>query len=166
MNPLTIPLLATGLSVLGVVLGVPSATVLVLYGINALRLRGSSRPAGSGFGDNPDAVLLVLKGMTETLGFFARIFGSLGQVLLNALALLATLGLVVAVLFWFTGRGLNSQAAWARLTAFLLLGLTLPPTILLTLSVSYFGRVIFLALALLCALGLHALWIGYGPPTP
>lgn len=166
MNPVTIPFLASGLSVLGIVLGVPSATLLILYGINSLRLRWSSRPVGTSWGDNPDAVLLVLKGMTETVGFLARVFDSFGQVLLNALALAAVAGLVFAVALWFTGRGLNAQAAWARVTAFLLLGLTLLPTILLALSVHHVARALFLALAVLCALGLHALWTGYVPTPP
>lgn len=167
MNPLTISTLATSFSAIGVAIGAPSVTVLVLYGINALRLRlASGTPSSTSFGDNPDAILLMLKGITETVGALGRFAGSFGQFIFNGLAILATAGLVAGIACWFTGRGLSANAHWARVSAIVLIAIAMLPSLLLTLSLHNISRVLMLAIVTLCAFGLHTLWMGYTPETP
>ncbi len=167
MNPLTIPALATSFSAVGVVLGAPSFTLLVLYAIHAIRLRlAAGESSDTSFGKNPDAILLMLKGITETLGALGRIAGSVGQLLFNGLAIVGAVGLVLAVACWFTGRGLSVNAPWARISGFILLTLVMLPALLLALSLHNVGRILMLAIVTLCAFGLHTLWLGYTPQTP
>lgn len=167
MNPITIQTLAAGFTAAGLALGLPSFAVLLLWTVNAIRIRLSAdASASTNFGDNPDAILLMLKGITETLGAFGRFAGLLGQFLFTGLAVIATVGLILALACWFTGRGLNTHANWARISAFVLLALTMLPSLLLALSFHNIGRVLMLAIITLCAFGLHALWTGYTPQTP
>lgn len=167
MNPLTISTLATSFSAVGIILGAPSLTVLVLYVVNIVRLRLASANASStNFGDNPDAILLILKGVTGTLEALGRFAGAVGQFLLNGLAIVAVAGLVIGVACWFTGRGLSTHAGWARISAFTLIAHAMLPSLLLMLSLHNVGRILMLAIVTLCAFGLHALWSGYTPQTP
>ncbi len=167
MNPLTISTLATSFSAIGLVIGAPSLTVLVVHLANAIRLRlASGTASGTNFGDHPDALLLMLKGLTETVGALGRLAGSLGQLVLNGLAILAAAGLVVGIACWLTGRGLNAHAPWARASAFILILGAMLPSLLLTLSLHNTGRVLMLGIVILCAFGIHTLWAGYEPQTP
>jgi hypothetical protein len=166
-NPLTISTLATSFSVIGITLGAPSLTVLVLYVINAIRLRLTSGTSSStNFGENPDAILLMLKGITETVGALGRFAGSLGQFIFNGLAVLSVVGLLFGIACWFTGRGLSANAHWARVSAFILIALAMLPSLLLALSLHNVGRVLMLAILTLCAFGIHTLWTGYTPQAP
>lgn len=166
INPITIQTLATGFTATGMALGIPSFAVLLLWTVHAIRTRLTDDASSSThFGDNPDAILLMLKGITETIGALGRLAGSLGQFAFNGLAILAVVGLVIGVACWFTGRGLNANANWARMSALVLLALTMLPSLLLALSLHNVGRVLMFAIATLCAFGLHALWTGYTPQT-
>ena len=165
MNPLSISTLATGFSVLGAVIGLPSVAVLLLRLVNRVRPSAEST-SGPNFGKNPDALLLLLKGISETVGAIGRVSGFLGQILLNALSLVATVGVILAFTFWFTGRGLHAHAQWARLSGFIVLGLALLSSLLLALSLPLMPRVLMLAVAILCVFGLHTLWAGYSTLAP
>ena len=166
MNPITIQALATGFTATGMALGIPSFAVLLLWAVQAIRTRlADDASSSTHFGDNPDAILLMLKGITETIGTLSRLAGSLGQFVFNGLAVVAVVGLVMGVACWFTGRGLNANANWARASAFILIALAMLPSLLLALSLHTVGRVLMLAIVILCAFGLHALWIGYTPQT-
>ncbi len=166
-NPLTISTLATSFSVIGIALGGPSLTVLVLYTINAISLRlASGTSSSTNFGDNPDAILLILKGITETVSAIGRFAGSLGQFIFNGLAILSVIGLLFGIACWLTGRGLSANASWARVTAMALILLAMLPSLLIAISLHNVGRVLMLAIATLCAFGIHTLWMGYTPQTP
>jgi hypothetical protein len=166
MNPISIQTLATGFAVTGVVIGLPSFVVLLLYAVNVIRNHLSpGAPAGSDFGKNPDALLLMLKGMTEAIGALGRAAGALGQILFNSLALIAVFGLMLALALWFTSRGLQVHATWARVSAFVLLLLALLPSLLLALSLHNVVRVVPLLLAVICVLGLRAVWLNQLPQT-
>lgn len=119
MNPITIQALASGFTATGMALGIPSFAVLLLWTVQAIRPRLADDAASSThFGDKPDAILLTLKGITETIGALGRIAGSLGQFVLNGLAIVAVVGLVMDVACWFTGLSLNANANWARISVF------------------------------------------------
>lgn len=161
MNPISLHTVATGLSVVGVVLTIPSSVVLMLWAINAVRqFVGLEAPAKTNFGGNPDAILLMLKGIREIVGALESFTESVGQFIFNGLSLLALLGLVVGAACWVTGRGLQSNAHWARVAAFILITLTLLPSLLIALSLHNGGRLLMFGFVTVLALGLHALWMG------
>lgn len=167
MNPISLQTLATGFAVTGAVIGLPSLAVLLLYAANVIRNHfNAGASSGTDFGKNPDALLLLLKGMTETIGAISRVVGALGEFLLGGLAIVASVGLVLALACWFTGRGLHAHAHWARVSAFSLLVLALLPSLVLMLSAHNLGRVFMLLIVALCVFGLHAVWTGYVPQTP
>lgn len=166
MNPLSLSSLATTFIAMSVAMGLPSITVLLLYLGNLIRNRLSTPTPTPNFGENPDAILMILQGMTQAVGVLGRIAGSLGQIALNFLAILSTFAVVLAVAMWFTGRGLQAQTNWARISAFTLLVIALLPSLLLMLSVHHVGRLVMFVVAAFCFLGLHAVWTGYAPSTP
>ena len=73
---------------------------------------------------NPDAILIILDGMTRVIGAMAGVFGFLGKLILGALVVLSVMGLSLATALFFTARGLHAQQEWARAAAgVLMLGL-------------------------------------------
>jgi hypothetical protein len=165
MNFVSINAVAIAFKVVGALIGLPSLAVLVLYAINEIRSRMTAAPGKTNFGDNPDGLLLLLKGMTESIGALARLAGSLSQFLFNSLAVVAVFGLVLALALWFTSRGLQVHATWARVSAFGLLLLALLPSLLLALSLHNVARVVMLLPAAICVLGLRAVWLNQIPQT-
>ena len=163
MNPFSIQSLATGFTVGGVILGVPSGATLLLYVIHLVHQRMKAAPAAGSFGENPDAILLMLKAMTSAIGGLARLAGSVGQFLFNGLAMVAGVALILSIALWFTGRGLHANAPWARGSAYALLILAMLPSLGLTLAVPGVARVLPLFMLTACLLGLHALWAGHFP---
>lgn len=165
MNPISISLLATLFATVGALLGIPSVTLLAFYAFHQLTKPDGQAAVATDFGSQPDAILLMLKGMTQALGALAGVAGTAAQFLFNAMAVVATLALVLATACWFTGRGLGAQAAWARISAGVLLSLVLLPALLLALSLHGVARVAMLVLAALCLLALHTIWAGYAGQT-
>lgn len=157
MNPISLSSLATAFNIAGTLIGIPSLAVLLLYAINEIRMKLSSAPSASSFGDNPDALLAVLKVMTETIGALSRFAGAIGQFLFNGLAIVAGVGLLLAIALWLTSKGLQANANWARVSAFALLLLALFPALLLALSMQNLPRLLMLLVAAICGLGLYAL---------
>lgn len=163
MNPISVATLACVFKIGGAVAGLPSLAVLAFYAVHTVRQRLAAPPAETHFGDNPDAVLRVLKGMSKVIGTAAHIVGSLAQIALDIAALAAGAGLVLAITCWLTGRGLQADATWARVSASVLLAVVVLLALLLALSMRGFGRLPPFALLVLGALGLHALWSGARP---
>jgi hypothetical protein len=112
MNPLTLQGLATGFIATSIAMGLPSIATLLLYVGYQIRNRLSTPTTEPNFGDNPDAILLMLKGMTQAIGFLGRAAGTLGQIAMNFLAGVSAVALVLALALWFTGRGLQAEANW------------------------------------------------------
>ncbi len=169
MNPIDIETLATALQVASVVVGGPSLVAVVVGAVVVLRGRGAARGTAQSngrtatdFGPNPDAILLMLQGMTKAAGALGRVGGALGRLLVRGLAIVGVFGLVLAGACWSTGAGLAEHAAWAPLAAGVLIVLALVPAAVLTLLLRGLFRVLALALLVVCVLGLHALWGGYG----
>lgn len=168
MNPVSISLLASLFSWAGALLGIPSAAVLLLYLLHKIAATGG--PGGSAastdFGSNPDALMLMLKGLSQTIGALAGLAASAAQFLFNALAVAALAGLGLAIVCWLTGRGLAAQAPGARFSAGALLTLVLLPSVLLALSVHNMARLIMLTAVGFCLLALHTVYAGYVSPAP
>lgn len=165
MNPLSLTSLATTFNVAGSLLGIPSLAVLLLYAINEIRSRLTAAPPATHLGDNPDALLYVLKALTETVAALSRFTGALGQFLFNGLALIAGVGLLLAIALWLTSKGLQTNANWARVSAFALLLLAMLPALLLALSLHNLPRLIMLLIVAICALGMHTLFSSQIPQT-
>lgn len=163
MNPISLSSLAAAFNATATLIGIPSLAVLLLYAINEIRMRLSSAPSATTFGDNPDALLTVLKVMTETVGALGRFAGAIGQFLFNGLAIIAGVGLLLAIALWLTSKGLQANASWARLSAFALLLLGLLPSLLLALSMQNLPRLVMLLIVALCGLGMYAL---FAPQVP
>lgn len=163
MNPVSIQPLASVFSFASTIIGIPSLAVLLLYAINEIRHRLSAAPTSPNFGENPDALLLTLKAMTNALGTFANFVGSVGQSLFNGLALIAGAGLLLAIALWLTSRGLQVNANWARVSAFGLLLLALFPALLLALSLQNLPRLFMLLIVAICGLGMYALFTPRAP---
>lgn len=118
----TIPMTAAPLffQIGAVLLGVPCVALLITYFV--ARFRSAPKPSASIASSvpNPDAILMILSAMERTLGAAAGLFGGLGRVFLAGLAVIAAAGLVLALGLWWTGRGLEAGASWARPVAFVL----------------------------------------------
>ncbi|MBL9171994.1 MAG: hypothetical protein JNL10_00540 [Verrucomicrobiales bacterium] len=164
MNPVSLQLLATGFTVVAALLGVPSLIALVGCGIRALAWMFSAPPTSpSSFGDNPDAILRMLQGMTVVAGWMARASGALTELLVKLLAVGATVGLMLAIACWWTGRGLRVGSEGARVLAGILLLLPLLLSLVLALSLPGPLRLLLCGVIVVCVLGLHAVWTGYAP---
>ncbi|MGC3956689.1 MAG: hypothetical protein QM813_01610 [Verrucomicrobiota bacterium] len=165
MNPISIQSLASVFSFVGTIIGIPSLTVLLLYAINEIRNHMSTATTSTNFGENPDAILLTLKVVTNTLSGLANFIGNVGQLLFNGIAIVAGGCLLLAIALWLTGRGLQTNTNWARVSAFILLMLAMLPSILLALSLHNFARVLMLLIVTICVLGLRALFADHIPQT-
>ena len=169
LNPISMALLASLFTWAAALVGAPSTVVVVLYGLyRAVGAGGNAgdRATGTEFGSNPDAILLMLKGISTAIASIASAVGSAAQFVFNALAMVAVAGLVLAALCWFTGRGLAAQAAWARFSAGAMLTVVLLPSLLLALSAGSGVRLPMVALAAFCLFALHTVWAGYTPQSP
>ena len=164
MNPISLQVLSTGFTGIAVLLGVPSFVALVGCGIRALAwmFATPSSPPNS-FGENPDAILRILQGMTVVAGWMSRASGALTELLVKLLAVGATVGLMLAIACWWTGRGLRAGSEGARVVAGILLLLPLLMSLILALSLPSPVRLFLLGVAVVCGLGLHTVWTGYAP---
>jgi hypothetical protein len=163
MNPISVALLASVFKLGGAAVGLPSMTVLVLYAVHTVKQRFATPTPETNFGDNPDGVLLVLKGMSQVIGTTASFIGALAQIVFDMAAFAAGAGLLVAVACWFTGRGLQADAISARVSASVMLTVGVLLALVFVLSLRGAGRLLPLALAVLGAFALHALWFGARP---
>lgn len=160
LDPFPLPVLGRLSCIAAVLLGMPSTLALVLAAV--LRVQAGSSTDSNGLGvKNPDAILLMLDGIT-------RVFGALGGVISTAsrwfaagLGIVGVLGLALATLLWFTGKGLQSQAEWARLSAAALSLAAVGLSLVLTLTIPGLLRLVPLVLATTFVLVLYALWQGY-----
>ena len=121
--PLSLPALANAFYCAAVVLGLPSITGLLSYAGYILHSRLAPANSSIGAVKNPDAILLMLKGMASVVQGFANVLGFLGRYVMTGIALLSVFGLVMAVGFWATGRGLHHQDPWARGLAGVIVGI-------------------------------------------
>ncbi len=166
MNPVSIATLAKLFKIGSALVGMPSIVVLALYAVLMWRRRLADPVLDANFGPNPDAVLLMLQGLTQVVGSVATFVGAIAQIVLDMAAAAAGAGLMLAVTLWFVGRGLQAHAPWARWGGFALLMLALLVALVLALSFHGVGRLTMLALLAFTVLGLHALWVGPRALTP
>lgn len=115
MNP-QLHAVALGIEILAWALGVPAACGLVLGGFAQFFRKAPTRAAGAGgYGaQNPDAILLVLGGMSRAISWLAQLLGALGGFLLRGVFWVSLAVLPLALVLFFTARGLHAGESWAR----------------------------------------------------
>lgn len=142
------------------VIGFLSVAGLICCSLFAVLQRGTTDGAYMSV-TNPDAILLVLTGMTRVLQFLSRVFGRLGKVLVRAIAVCSLVGVVVAVTLFLTARGLHEQYAWARIAALVASACGSLFTGFAFVATRGLVRVTSLVLAAICGRVLWIVWQGY-----
>lgn len=158
MNPQLITL-ANSFYVGAALIGVPSLVVAGWYAFIRVRLWVAPPvPVGDSFSGvkNPDAILMILGGFAKGVGALANFIGTIGQGILSILAVIASVGLVLAVVLFLTGRGLHAHAGWARAVGGGLMGFLLLTSLFASVAV-FRGPLALAAFALAAASG-YAIW--------
>src|SRR5215470_6800508 len=99
------------------VLALPSIPGFLYFGWAALRLRtlGPSRPAPRMA--TPDPMIALIETSARVVGSLFRVVGTAGEWLTTVLAAVFFLALLMAGGLYFTGRGIQAHAGWARAMA-------------------------------------------------
>lgn len=180
MNPLSLAALGSVFKAIAAALGLGSGAALLVDAAAWINLWPSrpapGHPSGTALAFKADALLLMATGIAKALALLANALGSLAQWLLQGLIAAALCGLLAATLMWFTGRGLQAQAEWARWCAGLLCSLALLATLLAWLLLvalnsdggawagpPWVGGMLMAQLVGLL-LSLQAIWAGYRAP--
>jgi len=139
------------------VLGIPSLVITLLYAGYRIQLWLAPSSTASSFGkvSNPDAVLLVLEGITRAVGSLAAVWRFVEKFVFGGIAIVACVVLAIALALFFVGRGLQGHQDWARLMAGLVMtGLVLVAVLSVT---SIRGPWVLLSFGV-TAVGLYNLW--------
>src|SRR5580765_4778525 len=114
-------LLANAFYAAAAALATPSVLLLLLCALYRLRQWLTPSPDALHALHNPDAILLILSGMTRVVSTFASILGFFGRFIFDSIAIVAFITLGIAIALFLTGRGLHAQSTWARVVAGLLM---------------------------------------------
>lgn len=161
MNGIPITIVAEIFCGAGALLTMASAVALTLYGIFRWRTAFATSHAVSAV-KNPDAVLLLLEGISRAILAIAALVGMVGRVVLAGMTVVATLVLLFGISLFLVGQSLQAHAGWARIMAAVLVALIELPAMLGTLSLRGSPRYVAAFIAFTGALILHSLWNGYG----
>ena len=116
---------ASGFQTFGLVLGIPSLLAVLFFGGSAIALKLMT-PEDTPLGGHPGPSLVnYLVDGVRILGKIFGFLGAVGQAIFTIIACVALGVLLFAVLCFFTGRGLQDNAVWARVTAMGISGVTL-----------------------------------------
>lgn len=146
---------ATGFQTAGLILGIPSLLALLFFGGSAISLKLMTPPDSPTGHAGPSLVNYLVDGarlMGKAFGFI----GAVGQAVFTFFAVIAFAVLLFSVLCYATGRGLVSNAAWARITAMLISAITLLIAALGILSTRRIPGLLFFGP--FAAAGGYALW--------
>lgn len=115
---------ASGFQMAALVMGVPSLAAVLFFGGSAIFLRMNTPVESPGGHAGPSLVNYLVDG-ARLLGKIFGFLGLVGQTVFAVLAGVAFLVLLFAVLCFFTGRGLQENAMWARVVAMGISGVVL-----------------------------------------
>ena len=125
MNP-EISQVAYALYAGAAVLGLPALAGVLFCIVFGLRLWSLPAPSASRPTANPDAIIMMLEGMTRVIAAAAGVAGFVGKVLVVVLALASIVALILAGILFSTGRGLLEHQDSARgVAAAVMIGLLL-----------------------------------------
>lgn len=162
MNP-HVHAVSLGIEILAWMLGVPALLGLLVGSIAQLTRRDPAQRTNAGnMGSNPDAILMVLGGMSRVITWLAQILGALSGFLLRGVFWVSLVVFPVALVLFFTARGLNAGEPWARWLGSLFAAAFGFVTLLAALGLRGGRRLFVLLLTLVSGYALWALaWIGY-----
>ena len=150
-----ISFLANVFYVVAAVLGLPSLLGILFSIVFGIRLWLLPVPPANAPVKNPDAIIMMLEGITRVIGIGAGFFSGVGKTMTVVIAVVSVVALTFAIVFFYTGRGLHNHQAWARVIAMLLLAVLLLLSLLVLLSMRMPMR---LLPAMLAAAAIYALW--------
>ena len=141
--------------------GIPAAAVTVLYAVHRLRLAFATPPPAPSAVKNPDALLLVIEGMSRALNTTATFFSGVSNMVFSIVAGIAGVALVASIALFLTGRGLHAHHAWARFAGSGLMAVALVAGLFSLLT--FRGPLMLGSLAVILASGyaLMGLWRGF-----
>lgn len=99
------------------IIGLPAVVFLLFDGVRRLRAKFSPKIDSSFPVKNPDAILLMLGGITKGVTTLASIMGFFGSILANVLVVASVAALGSSTILFFTARGLQAGQMWARVVA-------------------------------------------------
>jgi hypothetical protein len=149
-------IVAGGFYVAASAIALPALPGFLYFGLGAVRLRMLTPAPSTAASTSPDAMIGMIEMFARILGSLFRFAGAAGQWMMTALAALFFLALLVAGTLFFTGRGLQVHAGWARVLATLLLSGMLLVSLGGMLSLR---RGLFPALAPMAAACIYAIWV-------
>ena len=143
------------------VLGLPSLLGTVFSIVFGIRLWLLPSPSASAPVKNPDAIIMILEGITRVVGAGAGFFGAVGKMMVGVVAVVSVVALILAVTFFYTGRGLHAHQGWARGMAGVLLAGLLLFSLLALVSVRMPVQVLPALFVIGTIYALWTVWHGY-----
>lgn len=141
-------------------LGVPSIGGTAVFGVTTAVLWWT-RPKDSGPSSSTNTAVRLFEDGFRLFGKLFGLIGDIGLWLSGILAIVSLVGLVFAAGLFYTARGLESSATWARLAASTMMAVLALVTLLIFLSArgSFIG---LLALAIAASSG-WMIWMLWRP---
>ena len=153
-----ISFLANAFYVVAVALGLPSLLGVLFSIVFGIRLWLLPAPSANAPVKNPDAIIMMLEGITRVVGIGAGFFSGVGKMLTVVVAVASIVALAFAIVCFYTGRGLHNHQAWARGIAMLLLAVLLLLSLLVLLSMRMPLRLLPAVFAVAAIYALWTLW--------
>ena len=153
--------IANAFYVIAAMLGLPSLLGLLFSIVFGIRLWLLPVPSASAPTKNPDAIILMLEGITRAVGFGAGIISGLGKMAVTVISAVSIVALIFAVMFYYAGRGLHAHSVWARGGAAMLLAIMLLFWLGALLSLRMPIRLLPAMFAAATISALWTLWKGY-----
>jgi len=152
---------ANAFYVVAAMLGLPSLLGMIFSIVFGIRLWLMPAPPTNAPVKNPDAIIMMLEGITRAIGMGAGFFSGVGKVMVGVIGTVSIVTLIFAVTFFYTGRGLQAHSGWARGMAGVLLAGLLIISLFALLSMRMPIRLLPAAFAATAVYGLWTLWRGY-----
>jgi hypothetical protein len=160
MNP-HLSHLATAFEVAAAVLAAPSLLGLSLCVFVRLTARRAKADDSLSSVKNPDAILLMLRGITGLFGLAGGLVGGAANVFFKGVAVASLVLLTLSVVLFLTGRGLHARRDGARVAGALVMGVCLFPSLLCLLTPRRRIRLLGIVATSASGYGLWALWNGF-----
>jgi len=155
MNP-HLPIVVNAFYGAAAALALPSIPGFLYFGWAALRMRWLTPAPPAGAAANTDSMIGLIETGARVFGSVFRIIGAAGEWLTTVLAAAFFLGLLLAGGLFFTGRGIQAHAGWARAIASLVVFALLLTSLVAMLAVR---RSVAPAFAFIAAACVYATWV-------
>ena len=150
-----LPIVANAFYALSAVLGVPALAGCLFAGFSAFRLHVNETPE-LGTSRSPDGAIRLLETGAHVVGKAFQFMGAVGEAIIIGIAIVLFFVSLLAVVMFFTGRGLHRRQGWAKIFASLFAFWLLLTSVVSFLSL---GRSAMSLLPLLAtSASVYALW--------